>query len=422
MFKLISSTALLVSICLSPAVNADFTAIAGYLPLNDVTEHKKIDLDMLKVSTAVSASNFTAANYWYTVGGNSKKSTSTRTIAKFSTEASTSLAGEKWYEVYKAYWKDASYANTFTSNACNGKGAFSPSTNPVIGTTARGEGCKKGAQYQVILMYVIHEMEAAIKDCKNKIVGLHWDEAVAFYVGSIPGADGVASGQLQYTLAEKRCENFGTCYKPTDVVSYLSAVNNNVFELFERGQDYSVSLSCTDLEVTKEDIVEQFMVPLLQGTLRYLYLANTQGTEAQRAELWGFAAAVLPYVDYYSPTVAKKLYDNSNILNTKPVPDGYAEVKYALETIYSNMGITCADIGGLVSTAYSTGYIPGMAPCNSGASITSSSKKSEAIPDYGIALLVIFFVFGLIGLIVGLVFYCRVRNVYQKSPDGILPK
>ncbi|KAJ1398703.1 hypothetical protein B484DRAFT_406579, partial [Ochromonadaceae sp. CCMP2298] len=99
---------------------ADFAAIAGYQPQNDVTEHAKIDLDM----QIVSGSNVTAAYIAYSQGGNSVKSSGAmRTIQGFSTGFS-SMQGEKWYDIFAAYWSDDAYADTFTSSACLGTGDF----------------------------------------------------------------------------------------------------------------------------------------------------------------------------------------------------------------------------------------------------------------------------------------------------------
>jgi hypothetical protein len=38
-----------------------------------------------------------------------------------------------------------------------------------------------------------------------------WDEAVAYYVGSLEGTDGKGDGVLLYDLADKQCINFRTC-------------------------------------------------------------------------------------------------------------------------------------------------------------------------------------------------------------------
>ena len=68
-------------------------------------------------------------------------------------------------------------------------------------------------------MWVIKELEQALDGCQNdcKKTGCNddtvraWDEAVAFYTGSLEGSDGNGNGKLLYALADKRCKNFKTC-------------------------------------------------------------------------------------------------------------------------------------------------------------------------------------------------------------------
>jgi hypothetical protein len=128
----------------------------------------------------------------------------------------------------------------------------------VISSVSQGQGCKKGAQYQNMPMYVIHEMEAAIADCKNSTVGTHWDEAVAFYTGSITLGES-EKGVFQYGLAEKRGTDFNT--RGSD----SSTVNEKVLALFAEGRDLIPAFQCSALESKKESLVKQFTVPLLQG-------------------------------------------------------------------------------------------------------------------------------------------------------------
>ena len=63
-------------------------------------------------------------------------------------------------------------------------------------------------------------MQDAINDCKfgritaNDDASVHaWDEAVAFYTGSLEGAaqyGDSSNGKLLHALADKRCQNFRT--------------------------------------------------------------------------------------------------------------------------------------------------------------------------------------------------------------------
>jgi hypothetical protein len=230
------------------------------------------------------------------------------------------------------------------------------STSPEITTISQGQGCMKGAQYQNMPMYVIHEMESAIADCEGGKVGTHWDEAVAFYTGSAT-LSGTDIGVFQYGLAEKRCSDFNTCGSDS------SAVNEKVLALFALGRDMVPSFQCKAMESVKESLVKQFTVPLVQGVIKYLYLAKTGNTEKEKAELWAFAAALLPFVNHYSSIAAATLRKNAYILNLEIVPEGYLSVKASLEAVYPAMGITCLDVGGYTNPSGSQTYVDGMEPC-----------------------------------------------------------
>lgn len=127
-------------------------------------------------------------------------------------------------------------------------------------------------------MYVVHEMQDAISDCENEDIdgnyeSVHaWDEAWAFYAGSLEGEEvgGSGNGQMIYALAEKRCKNFGTCTGDNDGsdTSGISAVNSQLLALFNEGRDLLNDGDCSSTENVKDDIVKLMIVPLVQGMLR----------------------------------------------------------------------------------------------------------------------------------------------------------
>merc|ERR1719478_1715828 len=121
---------------------------------------------------------------------------------------------------------------------------------------ARIECAKKGSAYWNVWMYVIREMEDAVLDCKAGCIDCNddpvhaWDEAVAFYTGSLEGTDGKASGKLLHQLADKRCANFGTCD------SESTNVNTRIFEQFALGRIALQSGNCVTAVPLKRRIVE----------------------------------------------------------------------------------------------------------------------------------------------------------------------
>lgn len=72
---------------------------------------------------------------------NSLKTDETRTIRGFSLDAQEKLSGEKWFEVYEAFWGAPDYADVFTAGACQGTGDWADASSEM-----RAEGCIKGAQ------------------------------------------------------------------------------------------------------------------------------------------------------------------------------------------------------------------------------------------------------------------------------------
>ena len=199
---------------------------AGYMSASDVEQQARIDLDMEELESKVGeyATNTnwkTEAMFIYENGGgglcqtsdvgatatpwctdatkalgNSQKSDKVRTLKSFATKDYASLTGtyaEQLPPIYTAYWtangmtaaEAAKWADTFITKDYSAI-SRDVGTNQLI---------KKGANYQAVWMYVLHELEDAIGDCyagdilanDNTPTGgapHAWDEGWAFYAGS----------------------------------------------------------------------------------------------------------------------------------------------------------------------------------------------------------------------------------------------
>merc|ERR1719421_1853457 len=295
-----------------------------------------------------------------------------RTLAGFSTAALAKMKGQPFYVPYRAYYTHGDYANRYVTAALDGTGAFKGQPE-----AARIQGAKKGSAYMNVWMYVIREMEDAIADCKSGCLKCNddpvhaWDEAVAFYSGSLEGTDGSGSGKLLYALADKRCANFGTCKAGTK----NSKVNIAIIEQFKLGKTKLNEGKCVDLRPITDRIVELMTIPLVQGSLRYAYKVGTlnEGDKA-RAEGAAFSAAILPRVAACNVDAAKLISENMDIDTSTPMKSKYAGVKQAFESTYPCLGITCADVGGLLET---TKYFAGADPCDG--SITGYHPGSDVV-------------------------------------------
>jgi len=237
----------------------------------------------------------------------------------------------------------------------------------------RAEVIKKGTAYMNVFMYVIREFEDAIVDCKTECdIGTNcnddavhaWDEGVAFYTGSLEGVAGTSDGKLLHQLADKRCKNFNTC--GTDNVS---EVNTELLKLFTQGKEALLGKKCGSAKPILKDITSLMFVPLVQGTIRYAYkVEKAQGGEKEMAEGAVFAAAVLPRVHNVTVEGAKTIADSMMVGATAT---SFSDVKTAFESAYEGMGITCAQVGGLVDADGE--FFEGAEPCNE-----SSNTKSES--------------------------------------------
>jgi hypothetical protein len=209
----------------------------------------------------------------------------------------------------------------------------------------RKEVIQKGMMYFNIFPYVIWEMQDAINDCKagdltsqcrslelvvpRSTRGTKPSPSTpvlseATTKGGLPGykEDGV-TGYLQYYLADKRCENFGTCTASYDTnpddFTGESKVNEEIIALFQRGEAEIAaavtSISATKCDVpakTMEEIATKMLVPFIQGTIRYLHKTELKAKRKAKevGELFAFASTVLPFIHAVDPATATMLYNH----------------------------------------------------------------------------------------------------------------
>jgi len=303
-----------------------------------------------------------------------------RTIQKFSTDAEDKMyrcqnCPYETYRKYRDYYGVFDYGDKWITAAFEGKSTSFGKGNANFaqyGFNGKVEAIKKGTAYMNIWMYVIREMEDALDDCQkgcqttdcNDDAVHAWDEAVAFYVGSLEGNDGQGSGKLLYALADKRCSNFKTCGELAQDTDGTAHVNTEVMREFNLGARKLARGQCAETKPHKERIERMMTVPLIQGTLRYAYITSTDPEAGEKAEAEGavFAAAVLPLVHACDEEAADTIY--KNMKTGQGGSADFGAVKAAFEEVYECMGIRGADVGGLWNGAQST-YYPGASPLSS---------------------------------------------------------
>ena len=377
--------------------------IATYQPETDILSASKIDLDLEEIVTDLTANDFAAAMGVYESGTNSDQ-----TLQSISQPGATSMVSDTWWPIYKVYWADQiNYADEFVQKYGGAGAAYQDAT--------RVELVKKGIAYQGVWMYAVHKFETAIADCLKGTTAdvnsakLNWDKGMAYYVGSKEEkTTGASTGNLLYNLAQKRCEEFGTCATTTDS-STIAAANKEAIAKATEGMAYFVhtQLSCADPQLGKlfDGIVSQLTVPLVQGMLKYAWKADPAkgdscdgqagnnaatvaanddgaGTDCAKswAEGWAFAAAVLPQVHKCDATAATTIRANLDVTSTAgPMKDGVAAVKAAIEGVYDCLGITCTDVGAFQNSGQ---VKSGMAACTFAPSndVDSTASSGATVP------------------------------------------
>mmetsp|Transcript_73306 Transcript_73306/g.143399 ORF Transcript_73306/g.143399 Transcript_73306/m.143399 type:complete len:568 (+) Transcript_73306:131-1834(+) len=372
-----------------------------------------------------------------------------RTLAGFSTGAAAKMIGQVYYQAFTSYYGSSPpYGDDFVTSALATPSAGGKYFG-ITSASARVQCAKKGAPYLNVWMYTIREMEDAIDDCDASCINCNdgsavaWDEAVAFYAGSLEGteAGGNSAGVLLYRLAEKRCENYGTC-AVTDAYPHgttnfvggggISKVNSAIMALFSKGLTQLQQSQCTSLIETKNAVVTLMTIPMIQGFMRYAYkLKKLQGGMEELAEGHVFAQAVLPRLAVCNATVAemvKTQLDLNGAVNGDSVAAAmtieFPAFKAAVESTYSCLGITCADIGGLMEDDVNGIYYDQFSPCVPAVEVvvepvTNTKKKTKTkhdLPAWAIALIAIGcagIFFGVLGGIFAKVQYDKKNLQYE---------
>merc|ERR1719271_1087683 len=355
--------------------------IAGYESASDVEQHSKIDLDMQEFEDKVGEYS-TNAN-WISeamaifdnggnglcvnaddngIGcaageawGNSLKSSSIRTLKGFATKDYAALTGdyaEKLPPIYTAYWtkngmtatEAAIWADTFVRK----------DYSAISKDAGSNQLMKKGANYQAVWMYVLHELEDAIGDCKAGDISKNdcapgggaglcgnaphaWDEGWAFYAGSTCGATAAEAvtddGTLIWELAEKRADDFGT-----DDTTGPSSVNVKILAEFIKGRDLIIAGSCDAAVPVIDEIIKLMTIPLIQGTLKYAFKADPGNADG----------------DCAADAANTAMTDSDGCVKSWAEGWAFAAVKAAVESTYGCLGISCTDIGKYSTTTACT--------------------------------------------------------------------
>lgn len=200
-----------------------------------------------------------------------------------------------------------------------------------------------------------------------------WDQAVAFYAGSMEGESGVGDGVLLFDLADTMCARFMACGDDAELRFGISYANNVAINQFMKGQLHLLKRECGAARTSKNKIEKIMAVPLVQAALlnsyQQVYEKKSEEEEASKMIVAGsmYAATVLPLVHDCSPEDAQIIYEN---LRDNQTEVDFIAVKEAFERNYACMGVTCKAVGGIWEGRQ---YFPYASPCQDAIDTDNSS-------------------------------------------------
>lgn len=309
----------------------------GYAYASNVDSHRLVVVDVCDVKDLldVDPNDFDAINMIYTDGKNSVKDDGVRTIAGFAT-------GEDKKHGLSDFYGTPAPLDEFVSSAIAGTGVFEGASDDV-----RSQGVEKGIQNQIMVAWVVHELNSAIAKAQDgnfdvaKGAVHNWDEGWAFYAGAEPGCG-------PYGTADKRGENFGTL---TDGGTSVS--NEAILAAMISGRDALLASNVAGAEAAAADVVKNVAITYSQAVIRYatkiiddMAAGDSDAAAKHAAEGLAFWRVIEAYV---VPAGAdgetiNAIFALDGDYGSDGGPD---EVRNALQPALDALGITDADIGTL---------------------------------------------------------------------------
>lgn len=317
---------------------ATVEADGGYTYASDVSAHRQVVHDICEINALLDETpiDFGAVSILYREGEHSvNPDGSVRSIGDFASATDRAHGLAEYYGM-------PTPLDAFVTAALEGSGMFDGASDEV-----RRQGVQKGIQNQVMIAWVMHELNTALDKATegdfDPASGAphNWDEAWAFYHGAEPGC-------APYATAESRAENFGTL---TD--DDVSAANAAIREAMNAGREALLASEVAGAEEAAEAVRREIFVTYSQAVIRYATIAaedvaagDAEAASTHQAEGYAFWRVI-------EATAAAAGADADTVnailgLDHEPAANGGGEeVRVALQPAWDALGITPEDIGTL---------------------------------------------------------------------------
>jgi len=319
-----------------------------YCPVNDVTEHADINKDVKLIKELLADNDYEGAKAVYTNGNYSSKGLDNmRTLQDLAKKDMT---------------VDGKYTNVFFSGALDLYGSIDGIWHNYIWACLEDSGFCAGKSHDfksyvinkgligVVTAYVTYEIGAAVwKAGQGQLddgqAAYAWDEAAAFHIGNIApvigdGYTGSAPGNLYspYEFNWKRDVDFSDGTQTQE--ASVPILNYGLINL--RGTYNEANVASAQLAMYKI-----YSIAAIRSALKYANKAHNDGTfqEKYLAEGWAYWRSASGYMSTVNKTAVQEVDALLDLSLTDVPADTDCKIKTLVESMYSDLGITCAMVG-----------------------------------------------------------------------------
>ena len=314
---------------------ADATpADGGYAYASNIDSHRLVVEDICEINEIVGDYRWSEIGEIYANGSNSVKSDgSVRTIGGFA-------AGEGKKHGVDTFYGTPTPLDDFVSAALNGTGVWAGESDAV-----RKQGVQKGIMNQVMIAWVVHELNAALAKAADGNFDAdtgaphNWDEAWAFYHGSDPGCG-------PFATANKRAKDFGTLGSDGET----ALANEGLLVAMIDGRDALLAGDEAGAISAANEATKNVFITYAQATIKYaakvysdLEAGDTEAARVHQAEGWAFFRIIEPILG--NNGIDTSVIDSILNMENEPGSGSVADIQAVLDPVITSFGITPAEFG-----------------------------------------------------------------------------
>lgn len=307
----------------------------GYSYASDVSAHRLVVEDVCTINALLDEEqiDFESVATIYRDGEHSVNADgSVRSLGGFASATDRAHGLDEYYET-------PTPLDEFVTAAIDGSGPFEGTSDAV-----RRQGVQKGVQNQVMVAWMIHELNSALAKAADGEFDAaegaphNWDEAWAFYHGSQPDC-------APFATAAKRAENFGTLTGDGE-----AEANAEILEAMNAGRDALVHSETAGVAQAAEQIRRAIFITYSQAAIRYASIAaddiasgEAEAAATHQAEGYAFWRVI----EAVAAEAGADVETVNGILDLDSEPGGGDgdDVRAALQPAWAELGISDEDIG-----------------------------------------------------------------------------